>query len=287
MKMVKIGPQPLLAKNPEDDHDIKDVPMPLVGHLIELRRRLIYSLGAFFTAFCIAYVFSDQIFLFLVKPLVKLLAGENNRRLIYTGLTEAFVTYIKVAFFTAVFVSFPIVASQVWMFAAPGLYAKEKRAFLPFLIATPILFLLGALFSYYIIIPNAWQFFLSFETQAQPGVLPIQLEARVNEYLTLVMQLILAFGFSFQLPIVLMLLVRIGVLSIKTLVTRRKYAFLIIMIVSAFLTPPDVLSMLGLALPLYLLYEASLQVMRWSEKRASASCHPRARKGLFFPLKKQ
>lgn len=247
----------------EEPVNIKEMTMPLVAHLIELRRRLIYALGAFLTTFCLAYIFSDQIFLFLVKPLVALFGGEDNRRLIYTGLTEAFITYLKVAFFTASFVSFPIIASQIWMFIAPGLYAREKRTFLLFLLSIPILFVLGACFAYYVIIPNAWKFFLSFETTAQPGVLAIQLEARVNEYLSLVMQLLLAFGFSFQLPIALMLLVRIGALSKTFLVKNRKYAFLIIMIVSAFLTPPDVLSMLGLAFPLYLLYEISLWMMNW------------------------
>jgi sec-independent protein translocase protein TatC len=266
MTKFSLASKTFLSKDAETHQEINNLTMPLVAHLIELRRRLIYALGAFLITFCVAYAFSDQIFLFLVRPLIKLFAGEGNRRLIYTGLTEAFVTYIKVAFFTAAFVSFPIIASQVWMFVAPGLYAREKRTFLPFLIATPILFLLGALFAYYMIIPNAWKFFLSFETPAQTGILPIQLEARINEYLSLVMQLILAFGFSFQLPVVLMLLVRIGVLSKTLLIKNRKYAFLIIMIVSAFLTPPDVLSMLGLAFPLYLLYEISLWMMHWVEK---------------------
>jgi sec-independent protein translocase protein TatC len=255
-----------LAEDSNESQDNNDFAMPLVAHLIELRRRLIYALAAFLFTFCIAYVFSDRLFLFLVKPLASLFSDEGSRRLIYTGLTEAFITYLKIALFTAAFISFPIIASQIWMFVAPGLYSQERRTFLLFLIATPLLFLLGAFFAYYVVIPNAWKFFLSFETSAQPGMLAIQLEARVHEYLSLVMQLILAFGFSFQLPIILMLLVRLGILSTKVLAKNRKYAFLIIMIVSAFLTPPDVLSMLGLAFPLYLLYELSLWMMYRVEK---------------------
>ncbi len=243
--------------------------LPLIDHLIELRRRLIYSVGCFMVAFVTCYIFAEDIFRFLVRPLAVLLEHEVGRRLIYTGLTEAFVTNIKVAMFAAICISFPIIASQIWVFIAPGLYAHEKRFFLPFLIATPVLFILGAAFAYYGIIPNAWRFFLSFESPGGPGMLPIQLEARVHEYLSLIMQLILAFGISFQLPIGLVLLGRVGLVTSQMLAKRRKYAFLFIMIVSAFLTPPDVLSMLGLAFPLYLLYEISVLLVRIVEKQSS------------------
>ncbi len=241
---------------------------PLIEHLLELRQRLIYSVVAFAIAFAFAYAYSQEIFEFLLRPLANVFEGEGGRRLIYTGLTEAFVTNIKVALFSATFISFPIVAGQIWMFVAPGLYKHEKRSFLPFLMATPILFIIGAAFAYYAIIPSAWQFFVSFETPGGPGSLPIQLEARVQEYLSLIMQLILAFGISFQLPIVLVILAKIKLITAHMLAARRKYAFLLIMIASAFLTPPDVLSMLGLALPLYILYEISVLLVRIVEKRS-------------------
>jgi sec-independent protein translocase protein TatC len=240
----------------------------LISHLIELRQRLIYCVLFFFLAFGVCYFYSEPIFQYLVAPLAAVLQDHPGHRLIYTGLTEAFVTYIKVAFFAATFLSFPIIAMQIWKFLAPGLYKNEKKVFLSFLLSTPVLFIIGAGFAYYFILPNAWSFFLSFETPGGPGQLPIQLEARVHEYLSLVMQLVLAFGISFQLPIVLILLARIGILKEDTLKKNRKYAFLFIMIASAFLTPPDVLSMLGLALPLYILYEISLVALKYTTKKA-------------------
>lgn len=235
-----------------------------IHHLIELRQRLLYCVIFFFLSFCISYFFSEAIFQFLVAPLAKIFKAEDGRRLIYTGLTEAFVTYMKVAFFTAAFVTFPLTALQTWKFIAPGLYKHERQVFLPFLLATPALFLIGAGFAYYIILPNAWAFFLSFETPGLPGQLPIQLEARVHEYLSLVMQLVMAFGISFQLPVVLILLARIGIITTSGLQKNRKYSFLFIMIASAFLTPPDVLSMIGLALPLYGLYELSVLAVKYT-----------------------
>ena len=231
---------------------------PLITHLIELRKRLIYCLIGFFIAFGISYYFAGDIFAILVHPLAKIFGPESGRRLIYTGLTEAFMTYIKVAMFSAAFISFPLIAIQIWKFVAPGLYTNEKRTFFPFLFATPVLFITGAAFAYFFIIPNAWKFFVSFETPAFEGGLPIQLEARVNEYLSITIQLLLAFGCSFLLPIALVLLARVGLISVSSLKNKRKYAFLIILIVSAFITPPDVISMVGLAIPLYLLYEISI-----------------------------
>lgn len=236
---------------------------PLIEHLLELRRRLILSCAVFAGAFCIAYYFSESIFYLLIRPLAQAFDTIEGRRLIYTGLTEAFMTYLKVGMFAGAFVSFPVILSQIWLFVGPGLYAQEKKALRPFLFAIPVLFIIGALFAYFVVIPTAWKFFLQFETPAGMGGLPIQLEARMHEYLSLIMQLLLVFGLSFQLPVVMLLLAKFGLIKREMLVAKRKYAFLMVMIASAFLTPPDVFSMLALAIPLYLLYEASIQLMRF------------------------
>lgn len=240
---------------------------PFVGHLIELRRRLIYTLATFFVAFAVTYYFSEYIFKFLVQPLADVLPNTASRRLIYTGLAEAFITYVKVALFAAVFVSCPIILTQIWLFIAPGLYEREKKSFFPFLMATPLMFILGAAFAYYIIIPNAWKFFLTFETSHTIQELPIQLEARMGEYLAITMQLLLAFGCCFELPVILILLARLKIIQVATLSSKRKYAFLLILILSALLTPPDVLSMIGLAIPLYGLYEMTILLVKLMNKR--------------------
>src|ERR1035437_426841 len=241
--------------------------MPLIAHLIELRRRLIYSLVAFVIASLICYHFAQDIYAFLVKPLANVLHGED-RKLIYTGLTEAFFTYMKLALFAGGVLSFPVVAAQVWMFVAPGLYKNERRAFLPYLVATPVLFLTGAAFVYYFVIPIAWKFFAGFETFAsQNNGLPIQLEARVGEYLSLVMTLIFAFGFCFQMPVLLTLLARVGLVSAQSLAYKRRYAIVGIFTIAAILTPPDVLSQIMLALPLLVLYEISVFLVKLSEKK--------------------
>jgi sec-independent protein translocase protein TatC len=251
--------------------DLDDRQMPLLDHLIELRNRLMYSCIALFVGFLICYFFADYIYAFLVQPLADIYQGETGRRMIYTGLTEAFFTYLKVAFWAGAFLTFPIVAAQLWMFIAPGLYRNEKQAFLPFLIATPILFFVGGAIAYYVVFPLAWRFFVSFETAGGPDSLPIELEARVGEYLSLVMKLIFAFGLSFQLPVALTLMGRVGLISAEALSRNRKFAIVGVFTVAAIITPPDVISQVTLAIPLLMLYEMSIFAVRIVERRRAAA----------------
>lgn len=252
---------------PTDD-PINDKPMPLIDHLIELRTRLLWSMGAFIVCFALCYYFSRGIYSFLVQPLADILATRGaNRRLIFTALYEAFFTYLKVAFFGAAFISFPVVATQVYLFVAPGLYRSEKRAFLPFLLATPVLFIGGAALAYYFVFPAAWTFFLSFESTDGAGGLPVQLEAKVSEYLSLVMKLIFAFGLAFQLPVLLTLLAKVGIISSRGLKKYRRYAYVGMFVVAAIITPPDVITQTGLAVPLIILYEISILTAGWVETK--------------------
>ncbi len=256
--------QPAPAEDP-----INDKPMPLLDHLIELRTRLLWSVGAFLICFAVCYYFSRGIYSFLAQPLADILVSKTgqNRRLIFTALYEAFFTYLKVAFFGAAFISFPVVASQVWLFVAPGLYRSEKRAFLPFLVATPVLFVAGAALAYYFVFPAAWTFFLSFESPTGGGGLPVQLEAKVSEYLGLVMRLIFAFGLAFQLPVLLTLLAKVGIISSRGLKKYRRYAYVGMFVVAAIITPPDVITQTGLAIPLIALYEISILTAGWIETK--------------------
>lgn len=248
---------------------IDDTPMPLLEHLAELRRRLLWSLLAFAAAFLVCYSFSGAIYRFLAQPLANIMRAKGEQpHLIYTALYEAFFTYVKVAFFGAAFVSFPVVSTQIWKFIAPGLYRSEKRAFLPFLIATPVLFVLGAALAYYFVFPFAWRFFLSFETSGGQDGLQIQLQAKVSEYLALVMKLVMAFGIAFELPVALSLCARVGLISSRTLAKYRRYAYVGCFILAAILTPPDVITMTGLAIPLIGLYEISILAARMVEPAA-------------------
>jgi sec-independent protein translocase protein TatC len=238
---------------------------PLISHLIELKRRVIWSVAVFFIAACICYGFSSQIYAFLTEPLAQG-AAAGSRRLIYTSLTEAFSTYLKVAMFGGIFLTVPFIMVQIWLFMTPGLYPHERKAILPFFISAPILFLMGACISFFVFIPAAWKFFLSFETPQPTNGLPIILEARVAEYLNLTTTFILAFGFAFQLPIVLGLMGRLGVIQAKALARFRKWAVVIILSIAAILTPPDVISQSALAIPLYCLYEISVWLVRWMQR---------------------
>tara|TARA_Y100000590_G_scaffold196581_2_gene223181 strand:- start:1290 stop:2054 length:765 start_codon:yes stop_codon:yes gene_type:complete len=237
-------------------------------HLVELRSRLLKSIVYLFIFFIVCYFFAENIYRFLVEPYANAVKDDDvSRRLIFTALHETFITYLKVAFFTSIFVTSPIILTQIWKFIAPGLYKNEKKALLPYLVATPTLFLLGAMLVYYLVMPLAIKFFLSFETASEIGGLPIQLEAKVNEYLSLIMRLIFAFGISFQLPVLLSLLARVGFIDSEYLKKRRKYVVIIIFVVAAILTPPDPITQIGLGIPLLILYELSILSVKIIEKK--------------------
>jgi len=240
-----------------------------ISHITELRNRLIHSLIFLFVFFIFCYFFAEYLYGFLVEPYAKAVKNDSiERRLIFTALQETFLTYLKVAFFASFFVTSPFILIQIWKFIAPGLYDHEKLAIMPYLVITPILFFLGGALVYYLIMPLAIKFFLSFESTGLATNLPIQLEAKVNEYLSLVMKLIFAFGLSFQLPVVLSLLARVGVVDSEYLKSRRKYVVVIIFAAAAILTPPDPITQIGLAIPLLILYELSIFSVMLIEKKS-------------------
>ena len=231
--------------------------LPLLGHLIELRLRLIYCLVALGVGMGISYPFAPRIFQILTEPLWE----AGGRRMIYTGLTEAFLTYLKIAVVSGGILALPIILWQAWLFMRPGLHPHEQRSVWLIMLASPVLFLLGTSLAYFVVCPLAWDFFLSFETSS------LQLEARMSEYLSLILKLITAFGICFQLPLVILGLFKMGMITLKTLTSKRKYAFLIIVIVAAILTPPDIISPLLLIVPLYGLYELSIGVIYLNQRK--------------------
>ena len=248
-------------------NDIDESQAPLLDHLIELRARLVRCVLALGIAFAICMYFANDIFGFLVRPLTEAFPPGQGR-LVYTKLYEAFFVEVKVALFAAFFLSFPIIANQLWAFVAPGLYAKEKRAFLPFLIATPVLFMSGAALAYFVVMPTAFHWFLGFE--GVRGGLKLEALPGTGDYLALVMQFILAFGVSFLMPVLLLLLNRAGILPFRTLLSLQRYVIVAITVIAAVITPPDVISQLMLLIPMLLLFYGSLAIMWLGERRAPA-----------------
>lgn len=244
--------------------DLDDTKAPLLDHLIELRGRLLKCVWALFLTGAICFYFSDKLFAFLVHPL-KEAFGDGGGRLVYTKLYEAFFVQVKVAIFGAFCLSFPIIANQLWSFIAPGLYAKEKKALLPFLVMTPVLFLMGASLAYYVVMPTAFHFFLKF--QGNSGGLTVEALPSTDAYLTLVMQFILAFGISFLMPVLLMLLNRAGFVTRAQLIGLRRYMIVGAFVLAAVLTPPDVVSQLMLAIPLLLLYEITIVAIWFTDRK--------------------
>jgi sec-independent protein translocase protein TatC len=248
----------MVTPSKEDEDELESSKAPLLEHLVELRNRIINSLWAFLIAFIVCFYFSKDIYGFLTQPLANAVAGQPERRMIFTALYEAFFTQVKVAMWGALCVAFPFMAYQLWMFIAPGLYKHERKAFWPFLLATPVMFIMGGSFVYYLMLPRAIQFFLGYESKGENGSIPIELQARVGEYLDFVTTLIFAFGFCFELPVLLLLLGRVGIVTSAGLAGVRRYAIVGVFFVAAVVTPPDVFSQLALALPLIGLYEMSI-----------------------------
>jgi sec-independent protein translocase protein TatC len=232
--------------------------LTLSDHLIEVRQRLVYCVSFFLVAFASSYFFAAQIYNFLLQPLMDVYGNNSEKRIIYTGLTEAFITYVRLAFLSSLFFSLPFFLSQLYLFISPGLYKKERHLALALMVMSPVLFFFGATLLYYFIFPLAFKFFVGFEIAGGAVDIPIELEARISEYLSLVVKLVFGFGIAFQLPILLVILVKTGLVSINSLRSKRKYWILLIFILAAVLTPPDIFSQVFLAIPMILLYEIAI-----------------------------
>jgi sec-independent protein translocase protein TatC len=243
--------------------------MPLLDHLVELRSRLLKSVIALLLAFLACFFFAEEIYAFLTEPLAVILRERReDPRMIFTALTEVFFTYVKVAFFAAAFITCPVFLTQLWLFVAPGLYKKEQKALAPFLVATPVLFFIGGALVYYVIFPLAAEFLIGFsEVPSGEGQLGVELEAKVSEYLSLIMSLIFAFGLCFQLPVIMTLLAKVGLATSAGMAAKRKYAVVAVFVAAAVLTPPDPVSQISLAIPIILLYEISIYMAKLVERK--------------------
>jgi sec-independent protein translocase protein TatC len=266
----------VIAPSPEDEAALEATKAPLMEHLVELRKRLVWGLISFGVAFVICFAFSGHIFDFLTRPLHSVLKGQSNDHLIYTALTEVFFTRVKIGMFGGFCLGFPFIAAQLWLFIAPGLYRHEKRAFLPFLFWTPILFLTGAAFVYLVMLPFAITFFAGYQVPSVNGAMGIQLQAKVEDYLDFVMRLMAVFGLTFELPVLLSILAKVGLVNAKQLREMRRYAYVGLTAIAAVFTPPDPISMISLAVPLLALYEISIYCVWLIGKGRGADVKPDA-----------